>query len=198
MLALPFTGQISLRVAYLRRKTRAAMARQIELEYRRPGKPTTVYREWLVLDRPDVKVLLLDPYEGPDVLVEEIMIQERGAAIVWYVFPERWYDVGRFHLTDDTFTGWYTNFCRPTEIAGDRWIGRDLFLDLWQPVGGEHRWLDEGELDDAARQRLIDAATRNRIRSERAMMEYLLRDGEWPPPVARDIDLHQARALNME
>ncbi len=174
------------------------MTRRIELEYRRPGKPSTVYREWLVLDRPDVKVLLLDPYEGPPVLLEEIVIQQRGAPIVWYVFPERWYDIGRFHLEDGTFTGWYTNLCRPTEIVGDRWIGRDLFLDLWQPVGGGHRWLDEAQLDDAVRRRLIDAPTRKRIQNERAMMELLLRDGEWPPPIARDIDLPQARALILE
>lgn len=174
------------------------MARRIELEYRRPGKPSTIYREWLVLDRPDVKVLLLDPYEGPVVHVVEAVIQEPAAPIVWYVFPEHWYDVGRFHLRDGTFTGWYTNFCRPPEIAGDRWIARDLFLDLWQPVHGEHRWLDEAELDDAVTRRLIDAATLKRIHNERAMMEHQLREGAWPPPIARDIDLAQARALNVE
>ncbi|MDH3290362.1 MAG: DUF402 domain-containing protein [Gemmatimonadota bacterium] len=174
------------------------MARPIQLEYRRPGKATTVYRESLVLDRPDVKVLLLDPYEGRSVHVDESVIQEPGAPIVWYVFPERWYDIGRFHLRDGAFTGWYTNFCRPPEIVGDRWIGHDLFLDLWQPVQGEHRWLDEQELDDAVRQRLIDAGTRRRIQNERVMMEYQLREGAWPPPIARDIDLDQARALDVE
>jgi predicted RNA-binding protein associated with RNAse of E/G family len=174
------------------------MARPIQLEYRRPGKATTVYRESLVLDRPDVKVLLLDPYEGHSVHVDESVIQEPGAPIVWYVFPERWYDIGRFHLCDGTFTGWYTNLCRPPEIAGDRWIGHDLFLDLWQPVQGEHCWLDEQELDGAVKQRLIDAATRRRIQNERVMMEYQLREGAWPPPIARDIDLDQARALDVE
>lgn len=171
------------------------MTRLIELEYRRPGKPATLYHEWLVLDRPDTKVLLLDPYEGPPVHVAGTTVQEPGAPIVWFVFPGCWYDIGRFHLTDGTCTGWYTNLCRPHDIAGDRWTGHDLFLDLWQPTRGDPSWLDEDELADAVRRRLIDAPTRKRIHNERALIEFQLRSGAWPPPVARDIDVSQARAL---
>ena len=167
----------------------------IHYEYRRPGKPATHFQEWLVLDRPDVKVLLLDEYEGAAVLVEGSLVLETGAPIVWYVFPERWYDVGRFHLADGTLTGWYTNLCRPVRIEGDRWVGNDLFLDLWQPVDGESRWLDEDELDRAVRTRLIDGATHRRIGNERAIIELQLREDTWPPPVTRDIDLAQAREL---
>jgi predicted RNA-binding protein associated with RNAse of E/G family len=171
------------------------MARPITYEYRRPGKPATIYHEWLVLERPDVKVLLLDPYEGKRVLVSDRAIQDSGAPIVWYVFPERWYDVGRFHLSDGTVTGWYTNLCLPPVLEGDRWIGSDLFLDLWQPVDGHPQWLDEDELEHAIQARLIDRATRRRIDNERAMIELQLRDGAWPPPIALDIDLTQARTL---
>jgi len=171
------------------------MARSIVYEYRRPGKPAAIYHEWLVLERPDVKVLLLDPYEGTRVLLGDAVIQDTGAPIVWYVFPDRWYDVGRFHLGDGTVTGWYTNLCLPPVLEGDRWIGNDLFLDLWQPVSGDAQWLDEDELEQAMRDRLIDRGTRRRIDNERAMIELQLGDGAWPPPIARDIDLTQARAL---
>jgi len=171
------------------------MPRSISYEYRRPGKPTTRFQEWLVLDRPDVKVLLLDEYEGAEVLVDGSAILETGAPIVWCVFPERWYDIGQFHLADGTLTGWYTNLCRPVRIEGDRWVGNDLFLDLWQPAEGEPRWLDEDELAEAVRTRTIDGATHQRIRNERAIIELQLREAAWPPPIARDIDLAQAREL---
>jgi len=172
------------------------VSRPIELEYRRPGKPSTVYREWLVLDRPDAKVLLLDPYEGRPVEVGGGVIQDPGAPIVWFVFPECWYDIGRFHRADGTFTGWYTNLCRPHDFTGDRWTGYDLFLDLWQPASGEApSWLDEDELADAVRERLIDAPTRKRILNERRLIEFQLRGDAWPPPIARDIDLAQVRSL---
>jgi predicted RNA-binding protein associated with RNAse of E/G family len=173
-----------------------AVSRLIELEYRRPGKPSTLYREWLVLDRPDAKVLLLDPYEGRPVEVSGTMIQDPGAPIVWFVFPGCWYDIGRFHRADGTFTGWYTNLCRPPDIAGDRWTGHDLFLDLWQPASdAPPSWLDEDELAAAVRERLIDAPTRKRILNERRLIEFQLREHAWPPPIARDIDLAQARSI---
>ena len=171
------------------------MVPSINYEYRRPGKPATHFQEWLVLDRPDVKVLLLEEYAGPDVRVDRVPILASGAPIVWYVFPERWHDIGRFHLADGTLTGWYTNLCLPVQIGPDRWVGNDLFLDLWQPAEGEPRWLDEDELDQAVRSRLIDPATRRRIQNERTMIDLQLRQDAWPPPVARDIDLTQARTL---
>jgi predicted RNA-binding protein associated with RNAse of E/G family len=171
------------------------VTRLIELEYRRPGKHTTIYREWLVLDRPDVKVLLLEPYEGKTVSVAGTVIQDSGAPIVWFVFPERWYDIGRFHRLDDWFTGWYTNLCRPPEVDGDHWTGHDLFLDLWQPAGGESLWLDEDELEAAVEDGLINTHTERRLRNERTLIELQLRHGAWPPPITRDISLEQARAL---
>lgn len=171
------------------------MTRLIELEYRRPGRPTTVYHEWLVLDRPDAKVLLLEPYDGRTVRISDAVIQETRASIVWFVFPDSWHDIGRFHLADDSFTGWYTNFCLPHAFHGDRWIGTDLFLDLWQPVDGAPQWLDEDELSGAAARGLLDGPTLKRLRNEQALIERALRDGAWPPPVTRDIDLHLARSL---
>jgi predicted RNA-binding protein associated with RNAse of E/G family len=173
----------------------AAMMRPITYEYRRPGKPPTLYEEWLVIDRPDVKVLLLEAYRGKTVTVEGVTIQAAGAPIIWYVFPDRWYDIGRFHLLDESVTGWYTNLCLPPLLAGDHWIGSDLFLDLWQPVDGDPLWLDEDELAAAVRTRVIDRATLRRIDNERAMIALQLQQGAWPPPVAKDVTLDQARAL---
>jgi predicted RNA-binding protein associated with RNAse of E/G family len=167
----------------------------IELEYRRPGKATTVYREWLVFERPDVKVLLLDAYEGSTVSAGGAVIQDTGAPIVWFVFPDRWYDIGRFHTSGESFTGWYTNLCKPPECHGTHWIARDLFLDCWQPVEGAAMWLDEDELAQAVHAKLIDRPTLRRIENERRLLELQLREGAWPPAIAQDMDLAHARHL---
>ena len=169
--------------------------RRITFKYQRPGQGTTTYDEWLVLDRPDVKVLLLESYEGKHVDVGGHRVLDPGAPIVWFVFPDAWHDVGRFHLADGTFTGWYTNFCKPVEFTNDLWRGTDLFLDCWLSADGEVMWLDEDEFDAAVRSRVIDAATKQRVRNERALIELQLGEGAWPPPIARDIDLAQARSL---
>jgi predicted RNA-binding protein associated with RNAse of E/G family len=171
------------------------MSQQIHFEYHRPGIGRTVYDEWLVLDRPDVKVLLQKDYSGPAVDVQGVRILDSGAAMVWFVFPDAWHDIGRFHLGDGTFTGWYTNLCKPVQLEGDTWIGHDLFLDLWQFAEGDLVWLDQEEFDEAVKTGLIDKPLKKQILNQRALIDMQVKLGEWPPPVARDIDLTQAEAL---
>ncbi len=171
------------------------LTRTIQFEYHRPGKQTVVYEETLVLDRPDMKVLLQDHYSGQDVTVNGAVILEHAAPIMWFIITESWHDIGRFHLADGSFTGWYTNLSKPVQYEGDHWVGNDLFLDLWQPAQGEPAWLDEDEFNSAVKTRLLDEATSRRVLNERALIELQLREGAWPPPVARDMDLQQARDL---
>ncbi|MFQ6045177.1 MAG: DUF402 domain-containing protein, partial [Gemmatimonadales bacterium] len=121
------------------------MPTTISYTYRRPGLDIATYDELLVLDRPDVKILLQESYAGENLTAGDEAIQETGAPILWYVVPGAWHDIARFHLADGGFTGWYTNLATPVLMDGDRWSSTDLFLDLWQPVDGEARWLDEGE-----------------------------------------------------
>jgi predicted RNA-binding protein associated with RNAse of E/G family len=148
----------------------------IHYHYDRPGKGTITYVERLLLERGDVLVTLLPAYEGPPVLVDGRVVQEPGAPIVWFLFPGEWYGVGRFHLADGTFTGWYTNITEPVRIEGDQWYGTDLFLDYWQAAdGGPGMWLDEEELAAAA------------LTSEQlagiAQVRELVKQGPWPPRV---------------
>lgn len=171
------------------------MATRIRYRYRRPGKTTQTYDQWLVLDRPDVKVLLMESYSGSELRVQDQVILEHEAPIVWFVFPEKWYDIGRFHLTDGRFTGWYTNLTTPPETDGDTWSAADLFLDLWQPVKGEPVWLDEAEFQQAVKARKLDQATIRRVLNERTLLDLQVKQTLWPPPIARDIDLAQAKSL---
>ena len=171
------------------------MVPKIRYEYRRPGKPTTIYDQWLVLDRPDAKVMLLDAFAGPPLTIAGTVVLEPSASIVWFVFPETWHDVGRFHLADGTFTGWYTNLTKPIEMDEHNWSAVDLCLDLWTPPAGAGMWLDEDEFAAACQALPIDPATRRRALNERALIDLQVAAGHWPPPIARDIDLTQARRL---
>ena len=171
------------------------MSQLIHFEYHRPGIGITVYDELLVLDRPDVKVLLQNGYSGPAVDVADVRVLDSGAPIIWFVFPDAWHDIGRFHLTDGTFTGWYTNLCKPVTFNGDRWIGNDLFLDLWQFPDGTPRWLDEDEFEAAAESGIVDKALKKQVLNQRVLIDLQVSQGAWPPPVSKDIDLAQVRAL---
>jgi len=171
------------------------MPRLIHFEYHRPGKGVTVYDEQLILDRPDVKVLLQPEYSGDEVNVGDTIALEAGAPIIWYIPVGAWHDIGRFHMRDGTLTGWYTNLAKPVQCDGDRWIGSDLYIDLWQPVCGEAVWLDQDEFDLAVQAQLIDHSTRQRTLNEKALLDLQLSQQQWPPAIARDIDLDQAVAL---
>lgn len=172
------------------------MVQRIHYEYRRPGKGVTKFDQVLVLDRPDVKVLLLEQYDGEPLTAGDRVILEPSAPVLWYVFPEKWHDIGRFHLADGTLTGWYTNLTTPVEMGGEVWRASDLFLDLWQPAdGGPAIWLDEDELNEAVREKVVDPPTGRRIENERAMLQLQVKMRQWPPPVTKDIDLAQARRI---
>jgi predicted RNA-binding protein associated with RNAse of E/G family len=173
----------------------AVTSEVIQFEYRRPGKRTVVYHELLVLDRGDVKVLLQEHYPGDDIAVGSHTILERAAPIVWFVVVGSWHDIGRFHRSDGTFTGWYTNLSKPVAMSGNHWVGSDLFLDLWQPVDGDPVWLDEGEFADAATKGLVDSVTKKRALNERALIDLQVHQAAWPPAIARDIDLKQIERL---
>jgi predicted RNA-binding protein associated with RNAse of E/G family len=171
------------------------VSKRVRIHYHRPDRGTTVFEEQLLLDRPDVKVTLLADYPGRDSYAAEQLILSAGAPIVWFVFPALWRDVGRFHLADGTFTGWYTNLRAPVRFAGDDWYCTDLFLDHWLPAHGSGSWLDEDELDAALSAGLLDDGTRRRIAAERATVDALLTAGDWPPAITREIDLAEARRL---
>jgi predicted RNA-binding protein associated with RNAse of E/G family len=169
------------------------VSKRVRLHYHRPDRGTTVFDEQLLVDRPEVKVTLLADYPGRDSFAGERLILSAGAPIVWFVFPALWRDVGRFHLADGTFTGWYTNLRMPIRFDGDDWYCTDLFLDHWLPADGPPIWLDEDELTAALHGGLLDDVMRRAITAERATVDALLATGEWPPAITREIDLAEAR-----
>jgi predicted RNA-binding protein associated with RNAse of E/G family len=169
------------------------MTTRVRIHYHRPDRGTTVFEEHLVFDRPDVKVTLLDTYDGKDAFAGDRLILTAGAPVVWFVYPELCRDVGRFHLADGTFTGWYTNLRGPIRMEETDWYCTDLFLDHWLPADGSPGcWLDEDELEAAHAAGLVTAAQLEVVRHERATVAAELGVG-WPPALARQLDLEQAR-----
>ncbi len=172
------------------------MTPSVRIHYHRPDRGTTVFVEHLLLDQPDVKVTLLADYQGEDAYAGDRLILSAGAPIVWFVFPNLCRDLGRFHLADGTFTGWYTNLRAPIRMKGPDWYCTDLFLDHWQPADGSPgEWLDEDELDAAVGAGLLDAARFDIVQAERAAITAELTAGTWPPAHAREMDLAEARRL---
>lgn len=170
------------------------MSRDVAVVYHRPGKGTTRFVHRLVRRTPDVTILLMDAYGGPDVVHDGRTVLESGGAGLWYVLPDAWYDIGRFFDPHGSWTGWYTNLCRPVEIRPDAWYFVDLFLDLWQPAeGGPPTWLDADEYDAAVERGLLSRADRAGVSAARQTVDRALRSAAWPPPSVPALSLDAAR-----
>lgn len=168
----------------------------VDIRYTRPPDQVDIYVQELVLDRPDLKVTLLRRFEAERSLsIGEHIILETGAPVVWFVFPDAWHDIGRFHLRSGTFSGYYANLIRPAKMVGEQWEIEDLFLDLWLDRENHLTVLDEEEFDRAVANRWIDAGTARQARRELDRLICEFQAGRWPPGVVREYDLETVLKL---
>ncbi|HUP51205.1 MAG TPA: DUF402 domain-containing protein [Longimicrobiales bacterium] len=174
---------------------------RVRIHYRRLPDHEEIFDQRVVLERPDVIVTVTGPLDlsGPLCAGEEVLL-EPGARAVWLTFPGAWHDIGRFHLRDGTFTGFYANVLTPVDIAAPIggephvWHTTDLFLDVWLAPGASARILDEDELTEALARGHIDPETAERARAEAERLLALAAAGEWPPPAALEWTLDRIEA----
>jgi predicted RNA-binding protein associated with RNAse of E/G family len=154
----------------------------VTIFYRRPPDREQTFRQRVVARTAEYVVTLLDsaPISRP-AIVEGRTVLEPGSSVVWFTYPDRWYDIGRFHLRDGTFTGIYANILTPVRMLGDRWETTDLFLDVWKGTDGHIALLDEAEFADAVEGGWLDAATAVAAREHAETLVLAARQGVWPP-----------------
>lgn len=164
----------------------------VRIHYHRPPDRTEIFQQTVVAESDEYVVTFMRSagIRRP-VTANGRTILEPGAPVVWFTYPGIWHDIGRFHLRDGRFTGFYANILTPVVMQGRRWETTDLFLDLWVPATGEPMLLDEEELDEAERSGWVTAETADRAR---AHARELLEDagaGRWPPPHVDDWTLER-------
>ena len=168
----------------------------VEIHYRRLDGTVQLFRQIVVAETADYVVTFLSAaaLKRP-VRAGGRVVLEPGAPVVWVTYPGRWHDVGRFHLADGTFTGFYANVLTPVVMEGGRWETTDLALDVWLGADGAVEVLDRDELADALRSGRIDPAMAERAEEEAGMIEERARHGDWPPPEVLEWTLERARGV---
>lgn len=172
----------------------------VHIHYRRLPDRKDVYVQQLLLDRPDVKITFQPSTPIPrPVLVDGVSILDPGAPAVWFTFPGRWHDIGRFHRADGTFTGLYANVLTPCVLhpldarsPTLRWDTTDLFLDVWMSPDGDVQILDEPDLASAVASGWISESHAGKARREADRIADQARRGGWPPAVVREWTLERA------
>ena len=163
----------------------------MEIVYRRPPTKVTRHRQELLLDGDECKITL---QHGGEVGTEPAA----GAALLWFTFPGRTYEVAAVHEADGRLRGYYTNLILPPEVTFPGvWHITDTFLDVWQPRGRQGRLLDEEDLDAADRAGWIEPAEAQRTRAEAQELLERIGDGDWPPRAVRRWPLDSVPALRL-
>jgi len=178
-------------------------APDVHIHYRRPPDREKVFHQHLVHTEEGVLVTLATdvPLDDP-VEVEGATVLDPGADALWFTFPQRWHDIGRFHDASGHFHGWYANILTPPTIEkGGVWRTTDLFLDLWLPadVGGRPSGdlvvLDRDQFDEAVERDWIDEPTREQALREVEAVVEAHSAGAWPPRIAREWTVERAREV---
>lgn len=167
----------------------------VRIDYLRPPDRKEVFVQKLLLDEPEVKVTLAEnvPFDPPITVLGDVVL-EAGSDAVWFTFPGRWHDIGRFHRADGRFTGIYANILTPPVLHTDgTWETTDLFLDVWVGLDGALSVLDEDQLAEAEAERWVSTATADRARAEVAQIEAAHAQGRWPPGIVAEWTLERIR-----
>jgi len=147
----------------------------------------------MVYDGQDVKVTLAEEVAIPKKRVRGELAMEPGSDVVWFTFPGVWHDIGRFYLSDHTFSGFYANILTPPEFhEGGKWTTTDLFLDVWMSPRGQLTILDEDQFLTAVGSGVVQAEVAERALQELKDIRSAARVGQWPPPVVFEWDLERA------
>ncbi|CAN5820797.1 hypothetical protein BH23GEM6_BH23GEM6_08820 [soil metagenome] len=166
----------------------------ISIRYRRIPDHERVFRQLLIAELDQCVVTLLEEtrLERP-VTARGKTILEPAASVVWFTYPGKWYDIGRFHLADGTFTGFYANILTPVIMDGNRWETTDLLLDVWLGADGQVEVLDQDEFGAAIQNGWLDVNTAERARSTAATLAARASVGSWPTAHVHEWTLDKAR-----
>jgi predicted RNA-binding protein associated with RNAse of E/G family len=169
--------------------------RDIRIHYRRLPDRDTVFEQILLHETDECSVTFLASTAlARPLSVGGAPILEPGSPVIWFTYPGRWYDIGRFHLADGTFTGHYANILTPVRMEGGRWFTTDLCLDVWAAADGPVRLLDEEEFAEAVEREWMDAATAGEARGTADRLLRAAVEGRWPPRDVLGWDLARASA----
>lgn len=174
---------------------------RVDIHYLRLPDDEQVFTQELLLDSDEVKITLARRIEmETPIRIHDRVVLEGGSDAVWFTFPGAWYDVGRFHRADGTFTGFYANVLTPPtfEGGGRIWRTTDLFLDVFSTPGGQVSLLDQDQLEEAEARGWVEAQTGRRARRVAAEILAEAEAGRWPPEVVREWTRERALARSRQ
>jgi len=140
---------------------KTAIPREITIVYRRL--PNDIRQFPGVLREATSRRLIIESRISVDqpIRVSDEIIADNGYLSIWFVYANRWYDIGKFYDRSGRWMGYYCDIIRPVKklLSGRSRTATltDIFLDLWIARDGQSFILDEEELHNALENRVISS-----------------------------------------
>jgi hypothetical protein len=120
------------------------------------------------------------------------VIAATGYWAIWFVFKDKWFDVGKFYDRSKNWLGYYCDIVKPIRrlmSGSSTCVLTDLFLDLWITPDGKVYVLDEDELENAVRHGLISSTLAKKARLQVRMLVRKSELHEFPPTQVKQATL---------
>jgi predicted RNA-binding protein associated with RNAse of E/G family len=121
------------------------------------------------------------------------VIADTGFSAIWFIYRDRWYDLGKLYDRAGVHVGYYSDILKPPHrllLNSTRTTKlTDLFLDLWITPRGEYYVLDEDEIQNALNNGHISSTLASVARKHLASLIRQVERGRFPPIHVREIEL---------
>jgi len=119
------------------------------------------------------------------------VVADTGYLSIWFVYSNKWYDIGKFYDRSGRWLGYYCDIIKPVKkllINRSRTVAfTDLFLDLWITRNGRAFVLDEDELEKAIRDRSISLSLAHEAQRRLRSLQSSTKSRQFPPREVRAI-----------
>lgn len=168
------------------------LPRPVSIVYRRlpndirqlPGVLRQVSAARLVIESPIV-------VERPQRVLDRV-IADSGFLAIWFLYRNRWYDVGKFYDRQRNLVGYYCDIIKPLNkllrTPGKTNRITDLFLDLWITPGGDLVVLDEDEFEAALEHGYLSKSLADQARKQMDSLIQKVKARRFPPLSAQRVE----------
>ena len=164
--------------------------KQIELIYTRLPDKVSHFKQKLIYFDETVIVTQQNINISKPLIVGDNVVLDDDYTALWFIFPGKWYDIGKIHNLAGSPTGYYCDIISPmkrlepesTEFVFSVEI-TDLCLDLWVCTDGSYQVLDEDEFEVAVKNGWVDESLAQKAQRELNKLIQLVKGGRFPPEV---------------
>lgn len=157
--------------------------RTIELIYKRLPDRVHHFQQNLLYEDDAVIVTSQRITPSSPIVFDGVTVLGADFMAVWFIFADRWYDIGKIYNLEDQFTGYYCDIILPMKRTETHFEITDLFLDLWVSPDGHYQVEDEDEFEAATQRNWIQTDLANQARKALQDLIAEIESGAFPPEI---------------